>query len=77
MLRTTLNGDKGTVESFQGMYIDAKVRFCDSVTLTLDHHAVTFDDEAVFCAFGEVAVPAKASGSNTVMQASSYVGKND
>jgi hypothetical protein len=73
----TLNGDEGTVESFQGMYIDAKVRFCDSVTLTLDHHAVTFDDEAVFCAFGEVAVPAKASGSNTVMQASSYVGEND
>jgi hypothetical protein len=73
----TLNGDEGTVESFQGMYIDAKVRFCDSVTLSLDHHAVTLDDEAVFCAFGEVAVPAKASGSNTVMQASCYVGEND
>lgn len=73
----TLNGDEGHVESFQGMYIDAKVRFCDSVTLTLDQHVVTFDDEAVFCAFGEVAVPANASGSNAVMQASSYVGDSD
>jgi hypothetical protein len=73
----TLNGDEGNVESFPGMYIDAKVRFCDSVTLTLDQHAVTFDDEAVFCAFGEVAVPANASGSNAVMQASSYVGDSD
>jgi len=73
----TLNGDEGTMELFQGMYIDARVRFCDSLTLTLDQHAVTFDDEAVFCAFGEVAVPGKASGWNAVMQASSYVGDND
>ena len=73
----TLNGDEGSMQMFQGMYINARVRFCDSLTLTLDQHVVTFDDEAVFCAFGEVAVPAKASGWNAVMQASSYIGESD
>ncbi|MBK4737952.1 ATP-binding protein [Noviherbaspirillum sp. DKR-6] len=73
----TLNGVDGQAQTFNGLYLDATVRFCDSVTLSLDQHSVTFDDEAVFHSSGEVAIPGNASGAGAVMQACSYIADNE